>query len=228
LPERPRGYSTATDCDQAVRLKPDFAPGYGNRCGARLAEGQSEAALADCNRAVELDPNYTGALVRRGLLFERSGDRTRAVADFKAALSRPPKYLYGKTFHDTAREHLVALGAPIETTVVARVSSTTEVPLKVVNGTFVVPVQINGIITLDFVVDSGATDVTIPSDVVSTLMRTGTIERADFSLINCGEDHQRDFWSIRSTSWLNVLPLMLGFLPDGCTVSTLIMDRIEG
>jgi clan AA aspartic protease (TIGR02281 family) len=47
-------------------------------------------------------------------------------------------------------------------------------------GTFVVPVRINDQITLNFVVDSGASDVTIPNDVVSTLVRTGTITDADF------------------------------------------------
>ena len=35
-------------------------------------------------------------------------------------------------------------------------------------------------ITLDFMVDSGASDVSIPSDVVTTLMRAGTIKEADF------------------------------------------------
>ena len=59
-------------------------------------------------------------------------------------------------------------------------SSRTEVPLKAVGGTFVVPVAINGAITLNFIVDSGAADVTVPSDVVGTLIRTGTIERSDF------------------------------------------------
>ena len=43
-----------------------------------------------------------------------------------------------------------------------------------------VPVQINGAITLNFVVDSGAADVTIPPDVVATLMRTGTLKKSDF------------------------------------------------
>jgi predicted aspartyl protease len=33
---------------------------------------------------------------------------------------------------------------------------------------------------LDFVVDSGATDVSIPADVVMTLMRTGTLAKSDF------------------------------------------------
>jgi clan AA aspartic protease (TIGR02281 family) len=53
------------------------------------------------------------------------------------------------------------------------------VPLKKAGGTFVVPVQINGAITLDFTVDSGATDVTVPADVFSTLVRTGTIRSTD-------------------------------------------------
>jgi clan AA aspartic protease (TIGR02281 family) len=51
----------------------------------------------------------------------------------------------------------------------------TEVPLKSVGGTFVVPVFINGAITLNFVVDSGA------ADVVGTLIRAGTIEKSDFT-----------------------------------------------
>ncbi len=43
-----------------------------------------------------------------------------------------------------------------------------------------VPVIINGRITLDFIVDSGAADVSIPADVFLTLVRTGTIETSDF------------------------------------------------
>jgi clan AA aspartic protease (TIGR02281 family) len=54
------------------------------------------------------------------------------------------------------------------------------VPLKMDGGTFVVPVQINGTMTLDFVIDSGATDVSVPADVVSTLMRVGAIREPDF------------------------------------------------
>ena len=53
------------------------------------------------------------------------------------------------------------------------------VSLKKVGGTFVVPVEINGIITLDFTIDSGAADVSVPADVFSTLTRTGTIRDTD-------------------------------------------------
>jgi uncharacterized protein len=58
--------------------------------------------------------------------------------------------------------------------------STTSVPMQKDGGVYVVPVLINGAITLDFVVDSGAADVSIPADVVSTLMRTGTLKDSDF------------------------------------------------
>src|SRR5271170_1586846 len=58
-------------------------------------------------------------------------------------------------------------------------TSRTEVPLKREGGIFVVPVEINGAITLDFGVDSGASDVSVPADVFSTLTRTGTIRDTD-------------------------------------------------
>lgn len=54
------------------------------------------------------------------------------------------------------------------------------VPLEEFRGTFLVPVTINEQLTLRFVIDSGASDVVIPSDVISTLRRTGTIEASDF------------------------------------------------
>jgi hypothetical protein len=61
-----------------------------------------------------------------------------------------------------------------------RDSNTIFVPLESEGGTYVVPVLINNAITLNFVVDSGATDVSIPADVVMTLVRTGTLKGDDF------------------------------------------------
>src|SRR4051794_4722831 len=56
----------------------------------------------------------------------------------------------------------------------------TEIPLEEAGGTFVVPVTINDTISLKFTIDSGASYVTIPSDVASTLVRAGTITKADY------------------------------------------------
>jgi hypothetical protein len=47
-------------------------------------------------------------------------------------------------------------------------------------GIYHVPVVINDTLKLDFIVDSGATDVCIPADVALTLMRTGSIKKSDF------------------------------------------------
>jgi clan AA aspartic protease (TIGR02281 family) len=47
-------------------------------------------------------------------------------------------------------------------------------------GTFLVPVRVNGKLILDFVLDSGASEVQISDDVFRTLYRTGTISKADF------------------------------------------------
>ena len=59
-----------------------------------------------------------------------------------------------------------------------------EVALRKERGLFLVPVLINSRISLDFILDSGAYDVSIPADVVLTLMRTGTLTAADFTGTN--------------------------------------------
>src|SRR5690242_10937685 len=50
------------------------------------------------------------------------------------------------------------------------------VAMKFAGGVYTVPVRINDALTLDFTVDSGASDVSIPADVFLTLARTGTID----------------------------------------------------
>jgi predicted aspartyl protease/uncharacterized protein YecT (DUF1311 family) len=47
-------------------------------------------------------------------------------------------------------------------------------------GVYFIPVGINGALTLRFIIDSGASDVSIPADVALTLARTGTIADGDF------------------------------------------------
>jgi len=58
--------------------------------------------------------------------------------------------------------------------------SSISIPMQRQGGTYVVPVIINKVISLNFVVDSGAADVSIPADVVETLIRTGTVQTTDF------------------------------------------------
>ena len=55
-----------------------------------------------------------------------------------------------------------------------------EISLIKQGGTYKVPVVINGSLNLNFTVDSGAADVSIPADVVLVMIRTGTLTDDDF------------------------------------------------
>jgi len=58
-------------------------------------------------------------------------------------------------------------------------SNIDEVRLVEAGTLFEIPVRINGAITLNFILDSGASDVQIPLDVFTTLIRADTIEKTD-------------------------------------------------
>jgi clan AA aspartic protease (TIGR02281 family) len=54
------------------------------------------------------------------------------------------------------------------------------IQLEEKSGTYLVPVIVNGSVSLPFLLDTGATDVLIPADVALTLSRTGTLAENDF------------------------------------------------
>jgi hypothetical protein len=54
------------------------------------------------------------------------------------------------------------------------------VAMEIQGGVYVVPVRFNGAITLNAIIDSGASDVSVPADIVSTLIRTKTVSDEDF------------------------------------------------
>jgi clan AA aspartic protease (TIGR02281 family) len=57
----------------------------------------------------------------------------------------------------------------------------TRVPLVRMSGGLIAPVIVNNSIKLNFVVDSGASDVSIPADVFSSLVRANTVTQADIT-----------------------------------------------
>lgn len=48
------------------------------------------------------------------------------------------------------------------------------------SGNLWVPAKINDVMTIDFVIDSGASDITLPRDVYLTLIRSGTLTKANY------------------------------------------------
>jgi TPR repeat protein len=68
----------------------------------------------------------------------------------------------------------LVLAAPVD----PAISETIQVQPQ--GGTYVVAVRINETIILPFVIDTGSADVSIPTDVFLTLLRSGTVKRSDF------------------------------------------------
>ena len=54
------------------------------------------------------------------------------------------------------------------------------IKLQKKGGVYEVPVELNGVLKINFIFDSGASDVSISPDVALTLMRTGTIKESDW------------------------------------------------
>jgi clan AA aspartic protease (TIGR02281 family) len=57
----------------------------------------------------------------------------------------------------------------------------TRIPLVKMSGGLIAPVVINNFLKLNFIVDSGASDVSIPADVFSSLVRANTVTQADIT-----------------------------------------------
>jgi clan AA aspartic protease (TIGR02281 family) len=54
-----------------------------------------------------------------------------------------------------------------------------EIQLYKIAGIYQVPVQLNDVLTLNFILDTGATDVSISEEILLTLIRSGTINKKD-------------------------------------------------
>jgi clan AA aspartic protease (TIGR02281 family) len=55
-----------------------------------------------------------------------------------------------------------------------------DIPLIKRGGVYTLPVEVNGVITLHFILDTGASEVNIPAEVALTLCHAGTIRDTDF------------------------------------------------
>jgi clan AA aspartic protease (TIGR02281 family) len=85
----------------------------------------------------------------------------------------------------------------------------TRIPLVKMSGGLIAPVVINNTLKLNFIVDSGASDVSIPSDVFSSLVRANTVTQADITGVRNyknadGEVYQSKTFIIRSLKIGNI------------------------
>src|SRR6059058_378607 len=68
------------DYSQAIKINPNFAAAFDNRCWARAVVGILKPALADCNEALRLMPNNAATLESRGFVFLKMSHFDAAVS----------------------------------------------------------------------------------------------------------------------------------------------------
>jgi clan AA aspartic protease (TIGR02281 family) len=192
-------FSTAlADYDRAIQISPGDGGLFIDRGKILEKLGRYQDAISGFSHALELDRKWTGAFRERGLAFKHEGHTEAALNDLSVFVQLQPDDQEAAQALAELRSRTTAATTPIQASAPPRPSppphldeanppqqqvengQTTAIPMLREGGTFVVPVLINGQLTLKFTVDSGASDVSVPADVVSTLIRTETISDADF------------------------------------------------
>ena len=153
-----RGTQTYTNGDKYVG---EFGDGRPNGIGTRTFKNKSK---------------YVGEF-KNGIL---SGQGTLTIANGNRYVG---EFRDGKP--DGQGRYIAANGSPLPSEIwadkfVGSVIDQQAIKMEPSGGVYVVPVRFNDAITLPAIVDSGASDVSIPADIVSTLMRTKTITGEDF------------------------------------------------
>lgn len=90
-----------------------------------------------------------------------------AVTEKKPVIQKPEKLSYGTKKNSTAI---------LKNPTIEGVNQIKLVPLA---GVYMVPIILNDVLKINVILDSGAADVSIAPDVVSTLIKTGTVEKSD-------------------------------------------------
>ena len=72
------------------------------------------------------------------------------------------------------------IGSVVGLTLLVGSAIAENIPLTLYGSTMTAPVQINGAITLNFVLDTGASTVILTDDVIRTLRRAGALQSSDF------------------------------------------------
>ena len=173
------------DYDEAIRLAPEDGGLFIDRGKIFRSQSKLQQAISDFSNALDLDKKWTAAYRERGLTYKLMGQPQQAIADLRTYDQLQPgdQEVALALSELENRQSSPQPGNPPSGSVPPEElppEGPTAVPMVPEGGTFVVPVRINDQITLKFVIDSGAADVSVPADVVMTLLRTGTIAKSDF------------------------------------------------
>jgi clan AA aspartic protease (TIGR02281 family) len=158
---------------EAILLDPKAPQAYYARGNSWFSLADYGKAIDDYSTVIRIAPDHARCYYQRGLAYEKLGQPEKALADFQRRLDEAPADVEA----DGAITRVVAkLTAKWSDAGLGRIHV---IRVAAESGDFVVPVAINEEITLKFIVDSGAAEVSIPGDVASILMRTGSLKLAD-------------------------------------------------
>ena len=78
--------------DEAIRLKPDFAPAYSNRGLIKYALGKPNEAIVDSDRAIFLKPDVALFYLNRGMVRGALDKHKEAIVDHNSAIRLEPDF----------------------------------------------------------------------------------------------------------------------------------------
>jgi len=163
-------------------LKPDFYWSRFNRAKALVVVGRKEDAIKDYEYLLNRDPTNQGMrnLLHglRAAIATQPGPNPPSPSDSRVSFGTGAEGQQATP----SRKIEQGVGAQQTPSVAPQPSppqAAKRIPLRLSGNNYVVPVLINRRIWLDFVIDTGASDVSIPADVGMTLIRTETITEKD-------------------------------------------------
>jgi tetratricopeptide (TPR) repeat protein len=78
------------DCNEALRLRPNFVDALDSRGLTNLKSGQTKNAIADFDAALKINPRLTSSLYGRGLAKKRNGSISEGDLDINNAKAMDP------------------------------------------------------------------------------------------------------------------------------------------
>jgi tetratricopeptide (TPR) repeat protein len=83
-----------SDCNEAIRLKPDDAYAFSGRGFAYASKGEYDKAISDYDEAIRLKPDQNDYFVNRGSAYESKGEYDKAISDCNEAIRLKPDDAY--------------------------------------------------------------------------------------------------------------------------------------
>ena len=80
------------DFDAAIKIEPDYGPGFRNRADAYYRKDELDRAIADYDDAIRLDPEDSYAFRHRGIVFYHQKKYDLAIADDRKAIALDSNY----------------------------------------------------------------------------------------------------------------------------------------